>query len=158
GTSQSESAGASFVPATVAAYVAIDTDPTSSQWQNAGELSHRFPARRDAVATLERGVRSGAGLDYEEDVEPAPGPELDLVWLDLEHDGADAVGLMQPHDVAAFERAIAKGNSKDRSGRLVVRRVAGWEVLADTRAKIAAFEHALAEGGPVLADDGAYRQ
>jgi hypothetical protein len=158
GRSHTDSAGASFVPASVAAYVAIDTDPSSSQWRNADELSHRFPVRSNAVASLERGVRKSAGLDYETDVEPALGPEPDVVWLDLKDNGADAVGLMQPRDVAAFERAIAKGNSKDPAGRLVVERVAGWEVLADTRAKIRAFERALAAGGPVLTDDRSYRQ
>src|SRR5262245_53690791 len=74
GSSSSDSRGASFVPASVAAYVAIDTDPSSSQWRNADELSRRFPGREDAVGDLERGARSEVGLDYRHDVEPALGP------------------------------------------------------------------------------------
>jgi hypothetical protein len=86
------SPGASFVPANVAAYVAVDTDPESAQWRDVDALAKRFPGRRNAVGSLGRSVRSGSGLDYEEDVRPALGPELDLAWLDLKCEGSDVVG------------------------------------------------------------------
>jgi uncharacterized protein DUF3352 len=158
GSSSSVSPGAEFAPASAAAYVAIDTDPDSSQWQNADGLSRRFPGRHKAVSGLQESVRSDSGLDFEKDVRPALGPELDLVWLDLDNDGEDVVGLMQPADVAAFERAVEKGNASDPGSKLLYERVDGWEVMSDKRATIDAFKRAHAAGGPVLADDDSFRQ
>ena len=158
GSSSSVSPGAKFAPASAAAYVAIDTDPDSSQWQHADALSHRFPGRHRAVSGLQESVRSDSGLDFERDVRPALGRELDLVWLDLENDGEDVVGLMQPADVDAFERAVAKGNKSDPSSKLLYEQVDGWEVMSDKQATIDAFKRAHAAGGPVLADDESFRQ
>ena len=56
--------GASIVPATAAAFVALDSDPHSSQWKNADELASRFPGRADAIAQIEDSLRSDANLDY----------------------------------------------------------------------------------------------
>jgi hypothetical protein len=150
--------GAEFVPASVAAFVRIDSDPDSSQWRHADELSHRFPGRDDAVKSLEDDLRSDSSLDFEQDIEPALGAEVDVVWLDFERDGENVVALTQPRDVAAFERAIAKGNANDPTNEVVYEQVEGWEVLSDEQAKIDAFKAALAAGGPALADDPEFEQ
>src|SRR5262245_27798596 len=81
--------GASIVPATAAAFIAIDSDPQSAQWQNANELADKFPSRQKAIAQVEDSLRSESNLDFEKDVEPALGPELDFVWLDFKNDGED---------------------------------------------------------------------
>jgi hypothetical protein len=150
--------GASVVPATAAAFVSIDSDSSSSQWKNVDELADRFPGRKDAVAQIEDGLRTGAELDYSKDVEPALGPELDLVWLDFANDGQNVVGLMQPKDVDAFHRLVAKGNAQDPADRLLVEEVDGWQVMGTDRASIDAYKRAVALGGPVLADDEAFSQ
>jgi hypothetical protein len=158
GSGSSTPAGASFAPASAAAFVSVDSDPASAQWKYADELSHRFPGRRDAVDSAEGSFRSGSGLDFEKDVKPALGPELDFVWLDLDHGGRDVVALMQPKDETAFDRAVAKGNAQDRSSPLLHEQVDGWEVMAAKQSAIDAFKRAHAAGGPVLADDGSFRQ
>src|SRR5262249_10073494 len=127
-------------------------------WQSADALSRKFPGRHKAVSGLQESVRSDSGLDFEKDVRPALGPELDLVWLDLENDGQNVVGLMQPADVAAFQHAVAKGNASDPGSQLLYEQVDGWEVMSDKQATIDAFKRVHAAGGPVLADDDSFRQ
>ena len=150
--------GASVVPATAVAFVSIDSDPNSSQWQNVDELANRFPGRKDAQAELEDSLRSDAELDYSKDVEPALGPELDLVWLDFANDGQNVVGLMQPKDVDAFHRLVEKGNAQDPSDKLLVEEVDGWQVMGTDQASIDAYKSAVALDGPVLADDESFSQ
>jgi Protein of unknown function (DUF3352) len=153
--SSSTTAGSasSIVPATVPAYIAIDSDPASAQWQTADELASSFPDKQKGVDALERGLRKDSGLDFERDIKPALGPEIDLVWLDLDHGGRDVVALMQPPDEAAFERAVAKGNASDPSSPLVYEKVGGWKVMSDRRSKIAEFKAMASRGGATLADD-----
>jgi hypothetical protein len=151
-------AGASFAPASAAAFVSVDSDLASAQWKYADELSHRFPGRRDAVDSAESSIRSGSGLDFAKDVKPALGPELDFVWLDLDHGGSDVVALMQPKDETAFDRAVAKGNAQDPSSPLLHEQVDGWEVMAPKQSTIDAFKRSHAAGGPVLAHDDSFEQ
>jgi hypothetical protein len=117
--------GASIVPATAAAFIAVDSDPHSSQWKNADELASRFPGRKDAIAQVENGLRSSANLDYTTDVEPALGPELDFVWLDFANNGQNFVALMQPKDEDAFQRAVERGNQQDPTSKLLYEKVDG---------------------------------
>lgn len=150
--------GASIVPASAAAFVAIDSDPDSTQWQQAEKLASRFPGSEDALGELEDSLRSDAGLDYEEDVKPALGPELDLVWLDFANDGQNVVGLMQPDDPEVFRSAVARANAKDPSEQLLFEELDGWMVMSDKQASIDAFKRAVEAGGPVLADDRSFGQ
>jgi hypothetical protein len=158
GSSTAIPAGASFAPASAAAFVSIDSDPGSAQWKLADELSRRFPGRAHAVDSAEGSIRSGSGLDFEKDVKPALGPELDFVWLDFGHGGSDVVALMQPADKAAFDHAVAKGNKQDPSSPLLHEQVDGWEVMAGKQSAIDAFKRVHASGGPVLADDDSFKQ
>src|SRR5687767_13620376 len=72
------SASAEFAPANAAVFVAVDTDFESEQWSNARELVGRFPDGDRAVefflAELEK-----EGINFEEDLRPALGPEVGLV-------------------------------------------------------------------------------
>jgi hypothetical protein len=150
--------GASIVPASAAAFIAIDSDSDSSQWESAKELASRFPGQADAVGELEESLRAGAGLDFQEDVRPALGPEVDLVWLDFANDGQNVVGLLQPDDPEAFRRAVAEGNATDPSAKLLYEEVDGWMVISDKQGPIDAFRRAVEADGPVLADDEAFDQ
>jgi Protein of unknown function (DUF3352) len=150
--------GASIVPATAAAFIAVDSDPDSSQWQNAMDLADKFPSRQKAIAQAEDSLRSESNLDFEKDVKPALGPELDLVWLDFENNGDNFVALMQPQDQDAFEKLVAKGNIQDPADKLLYEEVDGWQVMSDKQASIDAFKAAHDLKGPVLSDDDSFNQ
>jgi hypothetical protein len=121
-------AAAGIVPAGAAAFVAIDTDSASAQWKTTDELSRRFPDRQKAIDSITRDLRK-EGLDYEHDVKPALGPEIDIAWLDLDHNGEDVVGLLQPEDEDAFRRLVEKGNAKDPENKIFYDKVGDWEVV-----------------------------
>jgi hypothetical protein len=160
GTSGLGAGAAGIVPASVPAYIAIDTDPDSSQWKTVNDLAGRFPDKQKAVDSIKRDLRKDPGLDWDRDIKPALGPEVDVVWLDLAHDGQDAVGLMQPTDEDSFKRAIAKGNAnaKHPGDRLFYAKVGGWEVVADTKAKVDRFRRESQAGGARLADDPTFQK
>src|SRR4051812_21740064 len=65
---------ATVVPASVPAFVSLNTDPTSSQWETADALTHLFPDRQKAVDSIEKDLKTQSGIVYETDVKPALGP------------------------------------------------------------------------------------
>jgi hypothetical protein len=142
----------------VPAYVAIDSDAGSSQWQAVDDLAGRFPDKQKGVDELERSLRDDLGLDFDKDVKPALGPEIDIVWLGFEEGGDDVVALMQPGDESAFERAVAKGNAKDPSSELLYERIDGWEVMSDRQGTIDRFKAMVTRNGPVLSDNPSFAQ
>jgi hypothetical protein len=142
----------------VAAYISINSDAGSSQWQTVDDLAGRFPDKQKGVDELERSLRDDLGLDFDKDVKPALGPEVDIVWLGLEGGGDDVVALMQPGDASAFERAVAKGNAKDPSSKLLYERLDGWEVMSDRQRTIDRFKAMVTSNGPVLSDDPSFAQ
>ena len=84
------------------------------------------PAGRTRSPRSRTSLRSDAGLDYEKDVEPALGPELDLVWLDFANDGENVVALMQPDDPEAFQRVVARATRRTRPTSSLYEEVDGW--------------------------------
>jgi hypothetical protein len=150
--------GSSIVPASVPAYIAIDSDAASPQWQTVDDLAGRFPDKQKGVDELERSLRNDLGLDFGKDVKPALGPEIDIVWLDLKGGGNNVVALTQPGDESAFERTVAKGNAKDPRSKLFYERLDGWEVMSDRQSKIDRFKAMVAPNGPVLSDDPSFAQ
>jgi hypothetical protein len=147
--------GSSIVPASVPAYVAINSDADSSQWQTVDDLAGRFPDKQKGVDQLQRSLRDDLGLDFDKDLKPALGPEIDIVWLDL-NGGKDVVALMQPVDESAFERAVAKGNAKDPSSKLLYERLDGWEVMSDRQSTIDRFKAMATSKAPLLSDDPSF--
>jgi hypothetical protein len=121
-------------------YVAIDTDLGSSQWQTVNELANKFPDKQKAIDSIKQQLTKN-GLDWEEDLKPALGPELDVVMLDFAHPD-ETVALMQPRDLGAFEGAVRKGNAADPSSKLVYEQFHGWTVISDKQAAIDAFTQA----------------
>jgi Protein of unknown function (DUF3352) len=146
--------GAEIVPASAAAFVSIDSNLGSDQWQAADELLKAFPGRSQFLYALTEQV-TDSDLDYERDIEPALGDELDLVWLDFE-EGDDVVGITKPKDEAALKRLVEKANASDDSGDdLFVGEVSGWSVLSSSQASLDRFREQ-AQEGPKLADDDLY--
>jgi hypothetical protein len=150
------SGAAGIVPATAPAYIAINTDLDSSQWQTVDDLSRRFPDRQKAIDSITRDLRKQGGLDFQRDVRPALGPEIDVAWLDFDHNGQDVVGLLQPTDEGAFERLVAKANEQDPQNKLVYGKVGDWEVVSEKQALIDRFRNESGAAKDVLADDSTF--
>jgi hypothetical protein len=131
--------------------VAIDSDLGSSQWQTVNELANKFPDKQKAIDSIKQQL-SKNGLDWEHDLEPALGPELDVVMLDLAHP-EETVALMQPKDEGAFERAVKKGNAADPSNKLVYKQFHGWTVASENLAAIDAFMQASESAKRTLSED-----
>jgi hypothetical protein len=131
--------------------VAIDSDLGSSQWQTVNELANKFPDKQKAIDSIKQQL-SENGLDWERDLEPALGPELNVVMLDLEHP-EETVALAQPKDEVAFERAVKKGNAADPSNKLVYKQFHGWTVISDKQAAIDAFVQASDSAKRTLSED-----
>jgi hypothetical protein len=150
--------GSSIVPASVPAYIAINSDAGSSQWQTVDDLAGRFPDKQKGVDQLQRSLRDDLGLDFDKDLKPALGPEIDIVWLDLKRGGNNVVALIQPVDESAFERAVAKGNARDPSSKLLYERLDGWEVTSDRQSTIDRFKAMATSNAPLLSDDPSFTQ
>ena len=142
--------GAEIVSANAPVFVAIDSDLSSDQWRQVDELLRKFPARPMLVNEIRSSLKEDTGLDYEDDVKPALGDEVDLVWLDFENGGENVVGLTKPKDEDAFRKLIAKGNQQG-DDELICEKLDDWFVCSDTRAKIERFRGQ--SGEAKLADD-----
>jgi hypothetical protein len=157
GGTQGAGTGASdIVPADAPIYIAVDTDPESSQWKTVDALAGHFPDKQKAVNAIKKQLRDSASVDWETDVKPALGKELDFVWLDLQHGAQDFVLLAQPHNEGKFKALIAKANAQDPSGQVVYEKVGDWEVLAETRAMIERFRKASSSATATLSDEPSF--
>ncbi len=154
GTTSPSSGAADFVPASVPLYVAIDTDLGSSQWKTMNELANKFPDKEKAINSIKQQLTKN-GLDWEEDIKPALGPELDVVMLDFAHPD-ETVALTQPKNQGAFEDAVRKGNAADPSNKLVYEQFHGWTVISDKQAAIDAFTQASDSAKRTLSEDKAF--
>ena len=116
--------GASVVPANTVAFVALDTDVSSGQWQAVDQLLQKFPAHDQLLTQLQKSFEQKTSLSWNDDVKPALGNELDVAVLP----GAkpQLVVLTQPADAAKFSALLAKlkGGSS--------RQIGGWTVASDS--------------------------
>jgi hypothetical protein len=152
GTSDPGAGGASIVPASATAFIELNTDLDSSQWQTVDELASRFPDKEKAVKALRDGIRK-EGVDWEREVKPALGPEVDFVWLDFENDGQNFVVLVQPDDESKFKELLKKDTEAGED--FVAEEVAGWQVLAQSPGLIERFRRA-SGSDQALADKRAF--
>jgi ABC-type glycerol-3-phosphate transport system substrate-binding protein len=145
-------AGAHVIRAGVLAFVAVDSDTGSDQWQQLDKLAQKFPGRDKAVAQLEQKL-TAHGVDYEHDVKPALGPELDVAAVSGGTNASTAaVALTKPDDPDKLKALVAKLNAKN--GKVVYREVDGWYALSNSQD---AITQALQGNGP-LADDPDFKQ
>ena len=142
--------GADVAPAATAFFAAVATDMDGEQWQKAEALVDRFPSGREALGRIADEL-AREGLDFERDVVPALGPEVDLVAFAGTGDGDEqSVALTQPPDEAKLRALVEK------SDELVYEMVDDWAVIAEDRAAIDAF--ADARGDESLADTDAWKE
>jgi hypothetical protein len=150
-------AGASLVRSGLVGFVAIDSDTGSDQWQQLDELAKRFPGRDKAIAHIEDELTK-EGLDYESDVKPALGPELDLAIASAGSEKSTlVVGLTKPDDPATFEALVEKLNASDSGGdNAVTRRLEdGWYAISDSQLAITSV---LKGDQTALADANTFKQ
>ena len=150
-------AGASIVRSGLVGFVEIDSDTGSNQWQQLDELAKKFPGRDKAIAHIEDELTK-EGLDYESDVKPALGPELDLAIASAGSEKSTrVVGLTRPDDPAKLEALIHKLNSSDSGGDNAVTRQLedGWYAISDSQLAITSV---LKGDQTALADDDTFRQ
>lgn len=158
-TAQVGSGASSIVPATAPAFISIDADPSSQQWQTIDALASKFPDKQKAVDSIKQDM-SKDDVDWEQDVKPVLQGEFDFVWLDFENNGQDFVGLLQPKNEAKFKDLVAKANKsqKDPSNRAVYDKFRGWYVIATKRETIDRFEQASRAQSASLADNKSFKQ
>lgn len=151
----SASGGAEIVSATAPVFVSIDSNLSSSQWKQVDKLLRRFPISEQLTAQVRSSLREGSGLDYERDVKPALGDEIDLVWLDFENGGTNVVAVTKPKDADALKRMIEKGN-KNPDQTVVFEEKDGWFVISNTQQKLDRFRQE-AESGKKLSGDALFK-
>jgi hypothetical protein len=156
GTTSAPASASDIVPADVPAYLAVDTNADSSQWQRLDALASKFPDKQRAVDSFKRDLEQD-GLDWDADLQPALGSELGIVMLDFAHPD-DVVGLLQPKDEVAFERAVEQAKKKDPSSDVVYETFRGWTVVSDSQQTIDAFERASDGANEMLSGDATFRR
>src|SRR3989442_9394002 len=154
GTTSTGAGGAGLVPASAPAFTALNVDVGSQQWKTVDQLASRFPDKDKALKTIREGLR-GQGIDWNRDLKPAIGPELDIAWLDFDRGGQDFVALVRPKDESKFDKLIAK--EQRTSTNLFRTKVGGWQVLAPSQELIDRFRRESGSGG-TLADSHAFKQ
>ena len=132
-------AGSSIAPASAAVFVSIRTDSGSAPWQQAEDLIAKFPDGRRAIDSILSEL-SDKGVDFEQDLQPALGPETDIIGLDLSGEG-EFVGLTQPEDTQKLRDVLAQVDTKT-----VTREVDGWTAFSDSESALDHFQSAR-EGG-----------
>jgi hypothetical protein len=147
--SSAGAAGASVAPSAAQVFVSVDTSFDSSDWDAGRTLLGKLPDGNRAVERF-LGQLGGQGIDFEEDVKPALGPETDFVALDVTGERT-VVGLTQPDDKAKLDALLAKSEQP-----LVSREVDGWVAFSDTEANLDEFERLRGDG--TLADSGDYQK
>lgn len=132
-------AGASVAPASSALFLSVATDFRSEDWDKAEELVEEFPDGERAVAFLlgELGI---GDVDFRGDIEPALGPETDVVGLDLAGEG-EFVGLTQPEDPEKLQDVLRRLDEG-----LLTRRIEDWTVISNSEAVLDRFERERANG------------
>lgn len=133
---------AEVVPADAAFYLVVDTDFEGDQWDDVQELAAKFPGGEDLIGRVVEEIESETGeeLDFEQDVDPAFGPEVAVVVLAPEP-GSDeeetVVLLTQPDDEAALRRLIERGDEP-----AVSRAFDDWHAIAEDEGTLDRFEAA----------------
>jgi hypothetical protein len=145
--------GAAVVPADSLAYVAIDSDLSSSQWKAVDDLLNKFPGKDELLSKLRASFEKDTKASWENDVKPALGKEVDVAVFGAK---PNVVLLTQPADKAKFDALVKKLDASSSGGNPTVStEVNGWTVLSDSQAALDAFKQASA--GAKLADDSTFK-
>jgi hypothetical protein len=137
-------ASASLAPKDALAFATVTTDASSDQWQKASDLLDRLPGTTDGLTSELTSSLAEQNLTWQDDVEPALGPEVVLVVTADEK----PIVLTQPDDADALAALLAKSDEPAATAT-----VEGWTAIAEGQPDLTAYETALAQG--TLANDDA---
>jgi hypothetical protein len=140
---------ATIAPANAAAYLSINTDLESDEWDELNRLLDRFPGKDELIAFLRDSLRE-QGIELAE-LQAAFGPTVELVALGFEDAETDLVGLAQPSDEQKLREVLESGEAQ-----FVLREIEGWTAFAESEATLDRFEQA--RGTDSLADNDAFEQ
>jgi hypothetical protein len=138
-TGQRGGDAAQLVPANALAFVSADTNLDSAQW--------------GTVKDLFGPIELPKGLDYQADVKPALGDELNVAVLGVDNGKPEAVALHKPDDTAKLSKLAATFDQG--SEHYTVQQIGGWSVVADSADAFQAVRDA--SSGTSLADDAEYK-
>jgi hypothetical protein len=146
-TAAATDGAAQLAPRDSAAYIGVDTDLDSAQWQQLQELLDRFP---DGDQLVQKIVDEAGkdGVSWNDDVKPALGPLTAVVLL---RGKAQPVVLVQPEDRAKLDALLAKSDEQQVSTDLED----GWVAIARTQAELDAYREARELGS--LDQDATFR-
>src|SRR5256885_2184907 len=133
----SSTVGATMITSNALAYATVSSDLGSSQWKQVDALSQKFPGRDKAIAQLKKSL-SDSNVDYNSDIKPALGSEVDVaVAAGATLKDTAFAALTKPDDPAKFKALVAKMN-KDSSGSGAVYREIGngWYARSQTQQMI----------------------
>src|SRR5436190_11014422 len=149
GSASGTSGAASLVPADATAYVAINTDLKSDQWKTLDSLLGKFPSK-DQLLAMFRAQLQQQGVDWDRDVKPALGPELDVAAVADASGQTRPVAFVQPKDESKLDALLKKGSGTHP----VHEKVDDWTVIAEKQTTLDAVKQA--SGGTSLEDDKAF--
>jgi hypothetical protein len=142
-------AGAELVPAQTVLFMALNTDFDTGQWETAGDLLDKFPDG-DKLRSMIFEELSDEGIDLDEDVKPAVGPQVNVAWLDAA-DEESFVGFTQPKDADKLRALLEKSDDE-----FVYREVGGWTAFATDQKYLDALDVATPDGS--LAGDSRFAE
>jgi hypothetical protein len=132
----SSSSGAAMIRSDALAYVAVDSDLSSSQWSKVDKLLQKFPGRQKALDALNAELAK-QGVKYDRDVKPALGSEVDVALVaqpSIMH--PSFVALTKPDSDDKYKALIAKLNKDSSGSPAVYRKVGDWYALSDSQGAI----------------------
>jgi hypothetical protein len=142
---------AQLVPPDATAFVSVDSNLDSAQWQRVDDLTKSFPVRTKVLDEINSQLQQN-GLSWKDDVAPALGDELDVAAFGTGKN-LEYVAYTKPHDAAKLGALAAK--LSEGSDKYTVEQIGGWSVVADSQEL---FDKArAAANGTSLADLGAFK-
>ena len=137
---------ASIAPADSIAFVALDSNASSGQWSAVDGLLRKFPAHDDLLTKLRATFEQRTKLNWDTDVKPALGSELDLIALPGKK--PQLVGLTQGGDRTKLDALLQK---LDKT--VVTQQIGDWTAFSETQSALDTVQNATTK----LADNNTYR-
>jgi len=138
---------AKLVPSNAVAFVSVDSDLNSSQWQRVDTLVKSFTNGMSLIDELNSKLKP-KGLTWKDDVAPAVGSEVDVAILPSAAT-PEVVAFTHPGDESKLSALVAK-LGKNYS----VQQIGGWSVVADSQDSFNAVRSA--QSGQSLADNSTF--
>ena len=145
--------GAGLIHSGALAYVAIDSDLDSAQWDQVDELLRKFPAREKLIREVKKALAE-EDVDYDRDVKPALGPEVDIA-VDADRGEDPAFALLTKPDSFDKARALVRRFDRSSGDRWVTREVDGWLAVSHSDAMLDRVLKGAASDS--LADDATFK-